>query len=54
MGLWEGNVQPEQRKLSKWNTFCVVQPYSGTRSWMRTSCTSAMIDSTPYNTAVVM
>lgn len=25
--------------FSRWKTFCVVQPYSGTRSCMRTSCT---------------
>lgn len=33
------------RKLSRWNTFCVVHPYSGTRIWMRISwmaATSAM------------
>lgn len=29
----------QTKKLSRWNTFCVVQPYSGTRRWILTSWT---------------
>lgn len=38
-GAGGGGAHPAHKKLSRWNTFCVVQPYSGTLSWMRASCT---------------
>ena len=42
---------PATKKFKRWNTFCVVHPYSGTRIWMRTNCTAATRAIAPYPTA---
>uniref|UniRef100_A0A0A9FU90 Uncharacterized protein n=1 Tax=Arundo donax TaxID=35708 RepID=A0A0A9FU90_ARUDO len=38
---------PFTRKFSKWNTFCVVHPYSGTLHSILINWTSATAETTP-------